>query len=191
MASERQILANRQNAKKATGPCSAAGKKRASLNAYRHGLTSRHLSLEFNREVETLARKMAGQTNDEIALEHARVAAEAELELGRVRRARLALIERVSGLGDFKVPRRFKNAMAEVRWLIAMYKWGGRGERPRWPALEYPRREMPTTEPERTSEAIICALPELLKMDRYENRAANRRDRAVRKLSVRCSADPF
>jgi hypothetical protein len=39
MASERQIAANRRNARKSTGPRSGAGKKRASRNAYRHGLT--------------------------------------------------------------------------------------------------------------------------------------------------------
>jgi hypothetical protein len=39
MASERQIAANRRNARKSTGPRSAAGKKRASRNAYRYGLT--------------------------------------------------------------------------------------------------------------------------------------------------------
>jgi hypothetical protein len=39
MASERQIAANRQNARKSTGPRSASGKKRASWNAYRHGLS--------------------------------------------------------------------------------------------------------------------------------------------------------
>jgi hypothetical protein len=37
MTSERQIAANRRNAKKSTGPRSAAGKKRTSLNAHSHG----------------------------------------------------------------------------------------------------------------------------------------------------------
>ena len=39
MASERQITANRRNARNSTGPHSGAGKKRGSRNAYRHGLT--------------------------------------------------------------------------------------------------------------------------------------------------------
>ena len=39
MASDRQIAANRRNARKSTGPRSGAGKKRARRNAYRHGLT--------------------------------------------------------------------------------------------------------------------------------------------------------
>ena len=40
MGSERQIAANRRNAQNSTGPRSAAGKRRAIRNSYRHGLTS-------------------------------------------------------------------------------------------------------------------------------------------------------
>src|SRR5579872_5631880 len=39
MASERQIAANRANAKRSTGPKTAAGKQKSSRNAYRHGLS--------------------------------------------------------------------------------------------------------------------------------------------------------
>ena len=41
---------------------------------------------------------------------------------------------------------------------------------------------MPTEEPERTAEALRRALPELVKLDRYETRAAARRDRAIRQI---------
>lgn len=39
MATERQIAANRANAKRSTGPKTAAGKQKSSRNAYRHGLS--------------------------------------------------------------------------------------------------------------------------------------------------------
>ena len=37
--SEKQIAANRQNAKKSTGPRTISGKQRASRNSFRHGLS--------------------------------------------------------------------------------------------------------------------------------------------------------
>jgi hypothetical protein len=44
---------------------------------------------------------------------------------------------------------------------------------------------VPSTEPERSAEAVRRALPELLKLDRYERRATARRDRATRHLIAR------
>jgi hypothetical protein len=41
MATEKQIAANRANAKLSTGPKTAAGKVRSSRNAFRHGLSGR------------------------------------------------------------------------------------------------------------------------------------------------------
>jgi hypothetical protein len=52
-------------------------------------------------------------------------------------------------------------------------------------ALTNPAEPMPAQEPERTAEAMRRALPELLKLDRYEQRACARRDRAVRALNQR------
>ena len=40
MASEKQIAANRANAKKSTGPKTAAGRSKSSRNALRHGLSA-------------------------------------------------------------------------------------------------------------------------------------------------------
>ena len=73
MASERQIAANRRNARKSTGPRSGAGKKRASRNAYRHGLTlSISSTAEYAKQLETLVRKIAGDSEDAVMLERAR-----------------------------------------------------------------------------------------------------------------------
>ncbi len=59
-ATQRQLEANRQNARKSTGPKSPEGKVRASLNAWRHGLTGQVATMpeedreafeKFNREI--------------------------------------------------------------------------------------------------------------------------------------------
>ena len=152
MAGERQIAANRRNARKSTGPRSGAGKKRASRNAYRHGLTlSITSTAAFAKQLDNLVREIAGDTEDAIMLERARAAAQAELDLAQIRRAKVALIERASALGELDQGR---------------------------PTLPEPTA-LPSQEPDRSAEAIRRALPELRKLDRYERRAAVRRHQAV------------
>jgi len=156
MASERQIAANRHNARKSTGPRSGAGKKRASGNAYRHGLTSNITPTAiFAKQLDKLVRKIAGETEDAMVLERARAIAHAELDLAQVRRAKIALIERACVFGALDPPRpKPIDALAT----------------------------MPPHEPDRSAEAVRRVLPELRKLDRYECRAAARRDRAVLNL---------
>ena len=184
MTSERQIAANRRNARTSTGPRSTSGKKRASQNAFRHGLAKRMSSAEVDREVEELARQIAGDTEDKITIELARDAAEAELELARVRRVKAALIERVTALGRFDVPKIFQSPKDEVAWIFQYYfkstLWEGR---PKFAVDPLPA--MPSQEPQRTAEAVRRALPDLLKLNRYESRAVTRRDRAIRAITLR------
>ena len=84
MASERQLAANRANARKSTGPRSASGKKRASRNALKHGLTTPVSGAEFIREIEALAGQIADDPEDRLRMVAARDAAAAQLELTRV-----------------------------------------------------------------------------------------------------------
>jgi hypothetical protein len=188
MASDRQIAANRCNARNSTGPRSGSGKKRASQNAHRHGLTLPISGAESEREREIFARQIAGDTQDKITLELARDAAEAALELARVRRVKVALIERVAALGSFERPEHFRSSNQEVRWLIAMYNWqqGIVRVRPPMPTATNPSSTVPSQEPPRTAEAARRVLPDLLKLQRYESRAVTRRDRAIRAMMRRC-----
>src|SRR5262249_56570008 len=88
-----KVPPTRRNGRKSTGPRSGGGKKRASRNAYRHGLTLNITSTAaFAKQLDKLARKIAGNTDDAITLERARAIAQAELDLARVRRAQPALI---------------------------------------------------------------------------------------------------
>ena len=121
MATERQIAANRRNARNSTGPRSTAGKTRTARNAYRHGLT---LSLTSNaacaKRLDRLARRLAGDSNSEIIRQHARAAAHAALDLARIRHIKVALIERVAALGTLDAPPVFGALPAERRSLKAM-----------------------------------------------------------------------
>ena len=70
MASEKQILANRANAKKSTGPRTAAGRAKSSRNSYRHGLS---LPMQPDPQaVDTLAKAIAGEAAGEVELRAAR-----------------------------------------------------------------------------------------------------------------------
>jgi hypothetical protein len=172
MASEAQLAANRGNAAKSTGPRSAAGKQRSGGNAVRHGLFSVATRRSALEEIEALARSMAGAGADDLALAHARSAAEADIEMNRARRVRLALIERVESLGSLEVPRVFPKSMTTLRELG-----------PQQPQPDEVLGSMPAEGPEPTLEAMQRALPELVKLADYEKRAAARRDRAIRLLA--------
>src|SRR5262249_59057163 len=87
--------APRRNARRSPGPGPGAGRRRASRNAYRHGLSLNITSTSaVAKQLDKLARKIAGNSQDAIVLERARAIAQAELELARVRRGHVALIVR-------------------------------------------------------------------------------------------------
>jgi hypothetical protein len=94
MASERQIAANRKNAKKSTGPRSEAGREASRHNARRHGLA---IAIEtdpaFQHDIEKLAKALSPCQN---VGEHAQDAARAELDLMRIRKIRTSLFEMFS-----------------------------------------------------------------------------------------------
>jgi hypothetical protein len=180
VASKRQIAANRKNARKSTGPRSRAGKHRASRNAFRHGLSLRiSASGTLAKQLDKLARKIAGDTKDPIILEHAWAVALAELELARVRRAKVALIERARAFGDFDPLQPFSSAREAIGFSKALARGMSITPKPIDPAATVPAQA-----PDRSVEAIRRAIPELLKLDRYERRAAARRDRAISALTL-------
>ena len=96
----RRDFANRLNARRSTGPRTAAGEAAVARNARRHGLSvpfghEQHIA----RDVEALARRIV-EAIPNLALEprlHALACriAEAQLDLARVRRARLPVRARL------------------------------------------------------------------------------------------------
>jgi hypothetical protein len=174
MATERQIAANRRNAVKSTGPRSSAGKRRARRKSYRHGLSVGAAERPGCAEgVERLARKIAGAGADAMVLEQARSVARAQLDLTQIRRTRASLIQRMAEFGVLDTP----DALGTSRDFKRILKSIVRGVPCDLPIPPAP--SMPSSEPDRTAEAIRRALPELLKLDRYERSAAARRDKAA------------
>jgi hypothetical protein len=171
MATERQIAANRRNAVKSTGPRSSAGKRRARRNSYRHGLSI--AAAGSPEQVEKLARKIAAAGADAMVLEQARSVAQAQLDLIQIRRTRTSLIQRMAEFGVLDTP----DALGTSRDFKRILKSIVRGVPCDLPIPPAP--SMPSSEPDRTAEAIRRALPELLKLDRYERSAAARRDKAA------------
>lgn len=152
MASASKVAANRRNAAKSTGPRNEAAKARTRRNAQRHGLAAQTaFDADHAVRIETLAREIEGAASDLISINAARVIAQAELDLERVRAIKVGLINGA--------------ALPAMKALSTG-----------WP------------QPEHLAAAIRQVLPELVKIDRYERRAAARRDRAVRDLILAARA---
>ena len=76
---------------------------------------------EFSREVELLARRIAGSASDPMTLASARDAAEAEFELARLSRAKISVVDRVHRFGRIDVAKIFKSPIDEAAWIMQHY----------------------------------------------------------------------
>jgi hypothetical protein len=92
MTSKRKISANRSKAKKSTGPRTEAGRRRSRSNALRHGLAVAIGSqASYSEDIEALAKALVGDGGP--PTEFAREAAEAELDLLRIRKIRASQLD--------------------------------------------------------------------------------------------------
>jgi hypothetical protein len=142
------------------------------------------LSTDLEKQLEVLARQIAGDSDDIATLTLARVAAEAQLQLPRVKQVKKALIERAMVFGRLDSPSYFRSELAEMRWLLAEIEWreGKRLFRLPAPVVLNPSAPLPEDESERATEAARRILSDLARLGRYESRAAGRRDRAIRTM---------
>jgi hypothetical protein len=94
VTSLKQIAANRRNASRSTGPVTAQGKARASRNALRHGLSVPvYCASAVAADIGEFALQLVGDPASRTELDLARAAAEAQLELVRIRREKHLLLE--------------------------------------------------------------------------------------------------
>jgi hypothetical protein len=91
MASEKQIAANRANAKRSTGPRTSLGKIKSSRNSFRHGLSGPlPLHLVASSKVDEIARALT--TEDVWASDAAIEFAKAHVELLHIRAIRAQML---------------------------------------------------------------------------------------------------
>ena len=96
MSSNRKLAANKRNGCKSSGPRTAAGKKRASRNALRHGLSAVvHRQPAPSADIERLARAICGESERPELLTQARLIAINALALRAIAAQRVALVERL------------------------------------------------------------------------------------------------
>jgi len=92
MTSERKLASNQKNAKNSTGPKSDVGKHRSARNALSHGLSIPVSTIAAMRsDIEGLALSIARANGQKSITELSRQAAEAQLEIVRIRKVRTAI----------------------------------------------------------------------------------------------------
>jgi hypothetical protein len=161
MTSTKKIAASRSNATKSTGPKTAQGKKQSRTNALRHGLAAiAPRDPATSAEIECLAGWFCGDGATPEQYERARAIAEVHIILQRVEAAYVAIIERAMNTAhDEADQREAKSGVTTGR--------------------ETPTRAPPPATPSEL-DALRVALPQLVKLDRYRQRALARHRRAVR-----------
>jgi hypothetical protein len=123
MTSKAKIEANRANARRSTGPRTAAGKARASRNALRHGLNTPieadHPQLAI---IEAWALRFCNSPST--PARHARAAAMAQAELSRVRAAKVTAL-RLAAERVEAAPKAILTARALIASLPDLLKLDG------------------------------------------------------------------
>lgn len=167
--SEAKIRANRENAKRSTGPRSVLGKRRASANARRHSLAVAIETIpEFRAEVELFERLLAGDQPSLELREATRRFALAQVDLCRIRRARheasRAMVENLEEWVNQTAPEfHYRRPADKALPMVVLAERPGRAEGTNNPLPE-----------------LAAWSRTIDRLDRYERRALSRRKAAAR-----------
>ena len=180
MLSQKKLAANKANAKKSTGARTAAGKRRASQNARRHGLSlSACADPALSANVEGLAEDLCGVHACPELRFLARRVAEAHVDIQRVRSARILLLKEELAVQDYCSP---KNIQKKARALLEIFCRQLKGDK------TVPLRLLWAIEPLQGAATFATILAdyarEFWRYDQYERRALSRRDRAIREFDL-------
>ena len=176
MTSERKIRANRANAQASTGPKTARGRSRAARNALRHALSLPVYSDPvLSEEVEALARQIIGTDANPEIQELARRIAEAQIDLRRVRHARLQIISQALTDPDYESEAMLGKKAALVTRCLQRFD----------PSAPMPDNMMEFLSskpqgPYKFAAILADKARQLLALERYERRALSRRKFAIR-----------
>jgi hypothetical protein len=158
MSLQKRVEANRANAKRSTGPRTLHGKSRSRANAVRHGLSSRALKESaFLLDADSLAKRIAREHGKQDNCFEAATIAEAELTILRVRTARAQLLD-LNTVSSANA----SQSVADSPPISAASRL--------------------SVSPDHLAHVYLRALPDLIKLDRYERRALSRRREALRFL---------
>jgi hypothetical protein len=176
VTSEHKIRANRANARASTGPKTARGRSLAARNALRHALSLPVYSDPvLSEKVEALARKIAGTDANAEQQQHARLIAEAQIDLRRVRYARHRLLFQALSDPDYESDGTIRKKAALAIRILRRSDLGA--------PMPDNVMEVLNSKPEGPCKfATILAdkARQLLALDRYERRALSRRKFAIR-----------
>lgn len=195
MTARRRTLASRTNGFKSSGPKTVKGKRQPCRNALRHGLNLiNKCNPAFADKIELIAKRICEGCNDPLLYEEALTIAECDVTLWQARCHTMTLLSRFSdplARPSAEWNREFKERAAafdarfkEVKAIDACYPQPG--QRSSCPPNELERRWAAywIRNDRDDCAAAFDALPDLVRIHRYERRAWSRRRRAFQRYLI-------